>query len=329
MFRLWIGSLSLPRLWFAQVLFSGAIFLTVHGECEAEGVSGPDGSLPQVLTTFLPIHSWTLQVAGEYARVENLLPGPVSPHEFHFTPKDLKRIQEADLLIVNGLGMEPWVEGVLRSLGEGNAPKVVEASQGLQAEHLIRGMHGHHAVEPLDEGVPGHDHRGVNPHTWLDPWLAAHGVTNILRALQETDPKHSAGYQQNAGRYIQRLQQLDRDLESALQEVRNQPFVTYHNAFPYLVRRYDLRLVGVVETQPSMNPSPRELMRLIKGIREEKVQVLFTEPQSNERLARRLAEDMNLKLAELPTLETGKLGREAYEEGMRRIQEVLLQNLKE
>jgi ABC-type Zn uptake system ZnuABC Zn-binding protein ZnuA len=104
--------------------------------------------------------------------------------------------------------------------------------------------------------------------------------------------------------------------------------VTFHDAFPYFLRRYDLHLVGVVEEVPDVDPSPRYLARLMRAIRASGVGVVFTEPQFNVALAKRLAEDLKLKLAELDVLETGPLTAGAYEDAMRTNLRVLNEQLR-
>jgi zinc/manganese transport system substrate-binding protein len=145
----------------------------------------------------------------------------------------------------------------------------------------------------------------------------AHAATNILNALSDLDPAGKDLYSRNTLDTVTRLHALDRQFTEALAPVRQVPFITYHNAFPYLARRYGLRLVGVVEATASEEPSPRELARLNALVRGEKVRVLFIDGQPS-RLARRLASDLGLTLATLETLETGTLSATAYEAGMRR-----------
>ena len=155
----------------------------------------------------------------------------------------------------------------------------------------------------------------------------AHGVTNAMKALQKADPKNAEGYARNAAAYVGKLQSLDAELKGKLAAVRTVPFITYHNAFGYFVRRYELNLAGVVERVPEIPPSTRERAALQKLIREKKVKALFTEPGGNERLARSIAKDTGIRLGELSPLETGDLSADSYVAGMRRNVEALLKGL--
>jgi zinc transport system substrate-binding protein len=276
---------------------------------------------PRVLTTFLPSYCFAANVAGDRAEVVNLLPGNVSLHDYQLTPGDLAKIVSADVILINGLGMETFLDRAIQSAGPKTKAKLVTITDGLRA-HLIRDDSEHHHREEA-----GHHHE-IDPHVWLDPRLAAQCVTNILRALQQADPANAAVYAQNAARYIASLHALDADLEKELAAVKTTPFITYHNAFRYFVRRYGLNLVGVVEQVPEIAPSNRELSALHKTIRQKQARALFTEPAGSSRLAKQIAKDAGIRLEVLDPLEMGELKPDAYVQGMRRNAAALVKGLK-
>jgi zinc transport system substrate-binding protein len=152
-------------------------------------------------------------------------------------------------------------------------------------------------------------------------------VTNAMRAFQKADPKNAEAYAKNAAAYIQRLRALDAELKEKLAPVKAKPFITYHNAFGYFVRRYGLNLAGVVERVPEVPPSTRERAQLQKMIRDRKVQMLFSEPGGSSSLARSIAQDTGIRLGELDPLERGDLTPHSYEQGMRRNAEALRKGL--
>lgn len=282
----------------------------------------------RVLTSFLPVHSLTVAVAGNRAEVSNWLPTGVDPHDFQFSPRDIRRLAEADLLVVGGLGLENWTTDQLRRLSGNSRLRLAEAAAGLPAVALIHDAagtrshdHDHdHDHAPDHRHEEGHAHGndgGPNPHFWLDPLLMAHAVTNVVQALQALDPEGRAIYEANAAVYLAGLNQLHQDFEAGLRPLQGIPFLTFHNAFPYLARRYGLKLAGVVESTAAEEPSARELADLARLVRQEGVKVLFTDGPPT-RLASRLAKDLGLRLARLETLETGDLKPGAYEAGMRR-----------
>ncbi|MGE3311478.1 MAG: metal ABC transporter substrate-binding protein [Limisphaerales bacterium] len=287
---------------------------------------------PVVLTSFLPVHSLALDIAGSAGKVENWLPQGVDPHDFQFSPRDLRRLRSASLLVIGGLGLEGWSPSKLRDLAGNPSLRIVEATTGLPQAALIpdTNPHGHshegHDQEHDHDHVHDHDDDPAkadapNPHFWLDPLLMAHAATNVATALQELNPSRREEYARNAAAAVESLHALHRDYTRALANATN-AFITYHGAFPYLARRYNLRLVGVVESGPADQPSARRLSELGRVVRAENARVLFIDGEPT-RLARRLAADLGLQIYALETLETGRLRPGAYEQGMRRNLEVL------
>jgi zinc transport system substrate-binding protein len=313
-------------LTFVAVVASVYFFRSLQDGYVAE--ASESGRL-KIVSSFLPVYCVAANVAGDLADVENLLPAGVGPHDYQFTPRDLRTLASADLLVVNGLGLEDWLGKAIRSAGR-RSLKVVELSAGLKGELIhdavelqLTGDHSGHR-----HGKRGHaHHHGPNPHIWLDPLFVAHGATNVLRALQAADPDNSDAYAENAARFIERLHALHAELREGLEPVRQTPVATYHNAFPYFARRYGLNIVGVIEEVAEVTPSARHLEHLMRVLREKQVKVIFSEPQYSARLARQMARDLNLRLAEVDTLEAGPLTPDSYEEGMRRNLAVLIEHL--
>jgi zinc/manganese transport system substrate-binding protein len=289
-----------------------ALLLVAGFSCAAPG--GEARNI-KVVTSFLPVWCFTVNVAGDLAEVENLLPPGTEPHDFQFSPREMRKLNAADLVIINGLQLESWLDKPIHSAERPTT--VVEAAAGLSFE-LIPARSGLAGARAGAQQTPG----APNPHIWLDPRLAAHAVSNILQALQKADPAHAAGYAKNADTYLARLKKLDADFAAGLTGAKDKPFVTMHDAFPYLARRYGLKVAGVIEQTPDVEPSLKYLSELGRVIRQEHVRVIFTERQSaggsESKLAEQLGRDYNVPVAALDTLETGEFTPEAYENGMRR-----------
>ena len=292
-------------------------FVTILLCTVAEGAD----SRPRLVTSFFPLYCWAGNVAGTNAVVENLLPPRAEPHDYAFTIGDARKLAVADLIIVNGLGLEGWLPKFLKG-SPAARDRVVSVSAGLEAQFISGELHHGHDHAEHDESAH------ANPHLWLDPQLAAHGVSNILVALQRVDPAHAANYSANAHAYLATLQKLDADIRLSFASVTNRALVTYHDAFPYFARRYGLEIAGVVELVPEVNPTPKYLSRLGRTMHERNLRVLFVATGGNTRLARRLAEDLHVQLAELDTLESGPLHPSAYEERLRHNAGVLQKYLK-
>ena len=265
------------------------------------------GATLRVVTTLPPIYCLTANVAGNVARVDNLLPPGAAAHDFQFTFAERRKLEEADLVIANGLGLEPWLEKVFQKSGPG---RVVRCAAGLEADK---------------DSTPG---RAPNPHVWLDPILACGMVTNILVALQQADPANASGYATNASVFAQRLQKLDQEWRAGLATLQGRAIITSHDAFPYLARRYGLEVVGVIEEVPDVDPSPGHLTGLRTTIQKHGVKALFVDAHEHRRRARQLGRDFGVSVGVLDTLEQAPLTPSAYEEGMRRNLRALQQALK-
>jgi len=279
------------------------VLLAAHAEAGRAASSAPQNdrtpSQPKIVTTILPLYCFASAVAGELAQVDNLLPENASGHDYQLSAQDARKLNNADLVIATGLGLEDEL------LGRRLKAPAVKAAAGIDP---IRG----HVHE---------DHRhgdDANPHFWLDPVLAAHAVTNILQALQKADPQDADGYARNAASYVARLHKLDQEIAAVLAPYRGRTLVSNHDAFPYFARRYGLQVVGVVQEVADVDPTARHLSELRTLIREMKIGVIFMETGSDTRRVKQLAADLGVKIATLDPLESGPLSPTAYEEGMRR-----------
>ncbi len=295
-------------------------------------LSGSAAEPLRVLATLPALHSWAAKVAGPDAVVDTLPSASVGPHDFQFRPSDLRRLARADVVVMNGLGVDGWMDKALRNNSAKPGLRVVTVADGLKGQWISevpelsvgsadRENSKHDGGS--DKHAEKHDHHdhaehGPNPHLWLDPVFARHGVSNILDTLVALDPAHSDGYRSRAAAYLAELEGLDAEIRSTVARLRDRRIVTFHDAFPYFCRRYGLELVGVVEEVPSVEPSPRYLTELVAAIRKSKVRVVFSEPQFHPRLVRRLAEDLGIKVGELDVLETGTPSPGFYVEGQRR-----------
>jgi len=269
------------------------------------GVFAAPSAQLKVVTSILPIYCLTLGVAGERATIENLMAPGADAHDFQFTPRERRALDRAGLVLLNGLGMEPWLQTALARMSA--RPTVIEVSAGLG---------------DIQAGA------APNPHVWLDPLLACRMVTNICNALREADPAHAQAYHAQAAATVTRLERLHEELRLRLQPFRGMAIITYHDAFAYFVRRYGLLVAGVIETVPDLEPTPGHLRQLRETVRRQRVKAIFTEPHHAGKLARQLGEDLNIPVATLDTLENGPLEADAYEAGMRRNLRVLEQTLR-
>ena len=284
-----------------------------------------DSSQPaklKVVATFLPLYWFTKAVAGESAEVKILIPPGTEVHEYQSNPADVGAIAQTRALVKNGLGLEAFLADTVRS-AENPQLKVIDASQNIQPLQAISPVvqPGKRQQSPDSEPHPQaaksgetpdpHSHESGNPHVWLDPVLAAQQVETIRDGLIAVDPQNKAIYQANAATYIQQLKVLDNQFKQSLQRYPQCTLVTFHDAFPYLAKRYQLKQVAVVEL-PEDNLSPADVQKAVATVKQYNVKALFGEPGVDNKLLQSLSRDLNLNLRTLDSLESGPLDPQHY-----------------
>jgi zinc/manganese transport system substrate-binding protein len=260
------------------------------------GGQGPAATTAQslsVVTTFLPITEFTRAVAGDCATVQALIPTNVGPHDFQATPTDLARLQKADVLVKNGLGLEEFLGKLIASAGNAKL-RVIDSSAGIAT-----------LANPEEKGHDhGHDHGAINPHIWLDPLRAVQQVETIRDGLIVAKPTCKQQFTANAAAFTSELRALDAELAAQLQPFAGKTFVAFHDFAPYFAERYGLKVDFLVDV-PEDNPTPADLQRVAKEVKATDLKALLSEPQEGSRSFNALAQDLGVKVSVFDPLETG------------------------
>lgn len=269
-----------------------------------------------VLCTTFPMYQFTRNIAQGHAgvQVELLLPAQLGcPHDYVVTPQDMRKLARADVLVVNGLGLEEFLGAPLKRANP--RLRVIESAQGITA--ILRYGAG---------AAPAHD-RGDNPHLFVSPRMAALLVRNIAEALQRIDPAGAGLYERNASAYAARLNQLADECVVVGRRLASNRIVTQHGAFDYLARDMGLTVVAVVSEHAE--PSAAQILELVRTIRRTKAGAVFTEPQYPVRIGQTIAREAGIRAAELDPAATGPAdaGLDYYETIMRRNLATLEQTL--
>ena len=285
----------------------------------------------QVVTTILTTTLFTKAVAGDCAQVSSLLPAGADSHAHQARPQDVASLGKAQVLVINGLGMESFLEPVLKG-AENKELITIDSSYGIKPLAMQEeGDHGH----GHDHHEHGHAHgdgeEAVNPHVWLDPTLAAKQVETIRDGLMKADPSCADGYRNRADAYITKLQQLDSELAAELAPFQGRTVVSFHEALPYFTRRYGLSDEALV-TLPEDQPSPADVQRINQVLKANNIVGVLTEPGGGSAALQSLAKDLNLRLKVFDPLElvpeASKRTPELYIEVMRRNGEAVKATMK-
>jgi ABC-type Zn uptake system ZnuABC Zn-binding protein ZnuA len=232
------------------------------------------------------------QVGGSRIDLTVLMPVGSDPHSFDPTPQDIAAVSDAHVVFANGLGLEPFLDALLDNAGAKG--RTVYVSLGVR----LRGLGDVHA----EEG--DHEHEN-DPHTWTDPANVSVWTDNIEVALGALDPEGVEVYAANANGYRSALQDLDHWIEEQVSQIprAERKLVTDHDTFGYFADRYGFEIVGAVIPGYSTlsAPSAQQLADLQDAIRALGVKAVFVGETVNPVLARRVAEDVGVKLAPLYT----------------------------
>ena len=258
----------------------------------------------KIVTSFYPMYLDALNITRGISGVEvvNLTPPQVGClHDYQLTPEDMKTLETADIFIINGLGMESFMD------------KVVEAYPNLK---IINASDTPKIVPIMEGDVP-------NPHVWMSLTYSIEQVKNILSKLSELDPARAEKYRMHALEYVDELTTLRDEMHISLDMLPNKDIVTFHEAFPYLAAEFKLNVAAVVEREPGTEPTPQELAATIETLNALPVKVIFTEPQYSPKAAETLAKETGAQVFELDPIVTG----EATPENMMDYPDRMLANL--
>ncbi len=234
----------------------------------------PDGKIP-VLASIFPIADVLAQVGGENVKAGSLLEPGIDPHAFSPKPSDAQALMRSRLLVVVGMGIDQWAN---RAADRAKSAQITVLT--LTDSPEFRSLLDRQSV-PAADGGSGDPHSrppSGDPHVWLDPIFMQTFTSEISKALARLDPEHSDDYLRRADHFIAVLKQLDNEYRTQLAAMKNRDFVTFHQAFYYICRRYGLREYAL-EDADAQGFGPEQVYQLQSAIREHHIRAIFAEPQ--------------------------------------------------
>ncbi|MBF8289388.1 MAG: Metal transporter substrate-binding protein [Chloroflexi bacterium] len=271
--------------------------VAAFGGAGCGGPATPGSSLDpadriNVVTTSAVFADLIRNTGGERVAVTNLVPNGADIHTYQVTPEDMRAIAAADLFVMNGLGLDDWLEGTIKA-----------ASSDKMIVRLAPDLPG---VAPL----PGETAATQNPHLWLDVTYAGGYVDRVAGGLKAADPDSAEAIAATAAAYTQTLADLDAWVRDQIVTIpaENRRVVTFHDALPYFARAYGLTVVGVAVEAPGQDPSAGEIAALIDAIRASGVRAIFSESQFPTALMDQLARETGTTV--VANLYTDTLGAE-------------------
>lgn len=299
------------------IIIVTSLFLTGCNNSAKSNNSTESNNKLTIVTSFYPMYISTLNIVKDIPNVEVLnmtTPQTGCLHDYSLSTKDLKTLSNADILIINGAGMESFLDDVIDEYSD---LKIIEASKGID---LIEDTE--HDDHTEDHDHEDHDH-DVNPHVWVSISKNIEEVSNIAEELSSLDPNHANEYQDNANEYIAKLENLKTEMHSTLDNIAHKDIITFHEAFPYFAEEFGLNIVGVIEIEPDSEPSAKEVENIISIINEKNIKALFTEPQYSSKIADTIAKETGASIYTLDPIVTGDSNEKAYNDYIIKMQENL------
>ncbi|CQR73240.1 High-affinity zinc uptake system binding-protein ZnuA precursor [Sporomusa ovata DSM 2662] len=246
-----------------------------------------------IVTSFYPMYISTINVTKGIPGVEvvNMTkPQTGCLHDYQLTPEDLKTLEKANAFVINGAGMEAFLDKTIKQQPQ---LKIIDASKNIE---LLKDESGEE-----------------NPHVWVSVSNAILQIQNIAEQLAAVDTKNAAQYKNNAAEYVKKLEALRDTMHKSLDGTKNKDIITFHEAFPYFAKEFNLNIVSVIEREPGSEPSPAELEATINTIKKSHIKALFAEPQYSSKAAQTIAQETGAKVYTLDPAVTGEAKSDAYD----------------
>ncbi len=279
----------------------------------------------KVLASTFPIYQITrnLSQGVEGIEVDLMIPAGLGcPHDYALTPQDMQKLAKAEVLIINGLGLEEFLGAPLK---KANARlRLIDSSAGISEVLPYSAAEEHDHQEPPHHSDAddhhGHNHdSGSNPHLFASPRMVALLASNIAKGLAAELPTQASAIAANAKAYVERMNRLADTMAAAGKQLVNNRIVTQHGVFDYLARDMGLKVVAVVQAHAGQEPSAAEMLELIADIKAGKAGAIFTEPQYPQAVGQTIAKEAGIVSARLDPVANGpeQAPLEYYEQVMR------------
>jgi len=289
------------------VVMTLVISLALLTSCvkQSEKIMYDSGNI-KVYTSIYPMYDFAKKIGGSKIDIELMVPPGAEPHDWEPTAKLMAQIEKSDVVIYNGVEVEPWIDRLLGSIGNKNLI-IVEASKGID---LLTYEDEHHEGETNEEHE---EHGEFDPHIWLDPLRAIEQGENIKDAFVQADSKNKEFYESNFKDFKDKLIKLDESFKGELANKRINKIVVSHGAFGYLANRYGLEQISISGLTPQEEPSAVKMAEISEVVKENNIKYIFFETLSSPKLSKVIANETGSKTAVLNPV--GGLTKEELEAG--------------
>lgn len=247
-----------------------------------------------VATSVYPITFLANRIGGEKVKVFSVLPVGVEPHDFDPTARDIARVYESNIVLLNGAGMEGWAKNIQENV-DTKKTQVIQVGDGLfqsveETEHKLGDLY--------------HEHEsGLDPHVWLTPKNMIAMSEKVEKAFIQADAANATTYASNAELLRKELRELHDRYKQQLSQCAQKDIITSHEAFGYLTKEYGLHQHSIAGISPDIEPPAKKIAELASYAKKQNVDVVFFESVANPKVTETLAREIGAKSLTLHTIE--------------------------
>ena len=236
----------------------------------------------KVVASFSILADFARNIGGERIEVSTLVGANGDSHVYTPSPADAKKVADAKLVIVNGLGLEGWLPRLVKS--SGSKARTVVVTDGIAPRKMTDGH--------------GHNHADADPHAWQSVLNAKIYAVNIRSGLIAADPAGADVYRSNTEKYLARLDALDREVREGLAKIpaERRKVISTHDAFGYFAAAYGIAFVAPQGVTTESEPSAQDIAAIILQIRKQNIPAVFLENAGNPRLMQRISSETGAKI---------------------------------
>jgi ABC-type Zn uptake system ZnuABC Zn-binding protein ZnuA len=244
-----------------------------------------------VVTSVAPITNIVQNIGGNKINLIGLVPEGINSHTFEMVPSDIIKINDADLIILDGLNLEADIETTAENIICKN-PNNIELLK-LGDNTISKGDWIFDFSFPKDKGDP-------NPHLWLNVEYAIKFANLTRDKLIEMDPSNSQYYIENSNKYTKLLKQLDEGIKKSVETipVQNRKLLTYHDSWAYFAPRYGMEVIGAIQASDFSDPSPKDIADLINQVRIEQIPAIFASEVFPTNIIDQISKEGNVTIVE-------------------------------
>ena len=289
-----------------------------------------------IVTSFYPMYITAANIAQNVPGVQVVNLTEIKGgclHDYQLTTEDMKKLEGADVFVMNGGGMEGFIEEVVKAYPN---LMIIDSSEGISMlaseithNHEEETSHEHEAEEHEEEEHQDHNHGEYNSHIWLSVTNYEKQVENILKGLVKADKTNEKAHQNNGNSYLEKIEEIEIEYQQAKEELSGTEIVSFHEGFAYIADQLGLEIVKVLDLDENSGLSAGEMAEVIDEMKYHDIKNVLVEQTYTSFIEDGIGKETQAKVLTIDPLVTGKNNLDSYIEGMKKNLKVLLQMKKE